>query len=84
MEVQSLNHWTTRQAQKNLFLNNLSFNFLLHHMACRILVPLPGIEPMSPVVEARSLHHWITRDVPESGKSLCSNCQALNTHIGYC
>ena len=78
MEVQSLNHWTTRQAQENLFLNNLSFTFLLHHTACRILILLPGIEPMPPVVEVQSLNHWITRDVPESGKPLHSNCKTLN------
>ena len=27
------------------------FFFWPHHMACRILVPQPGIEPMSPTVE---------------------------------
>ena len=34
------------------------------HMACRILVPLPGIEPASPAIEALSLNHWTTREVP--------------------
>ena len=40
------------------------FNFWLHCMACRILVPRPGIEPTPPAVEAWSLNHWTTREVP--------------------
>ena len=39
--------------------------FWSHHMACGILVPQPGIKPMSPSVEARILNHWTTREVPE-------------------
>ena len=35
-----------------------------------IFVPQPGMEPVSPAVEARSLNHWTTREVP----SLCSSC----------
>ena len=27
-------------------------------------LPLPGIEPMPPAVQARSLNHWATREVP--------------------
>ena len=38
--------------------------FLVHHMACRILVPQPGIKPASPAVEAWSLNHLTTREVP--------------------
>ena len=34
-------------------------------VACSILVPWPGIEPMPPVVEAPSLNRWITREVPK-------------------
>ena len=30
---------------------------------CGILVPQPGIKPMSPVLEAWSLNHWTTREV---------------------
>ena len=33
--------------------------------ACEILVPQPGIKPSPPTVEARSLNHWIDREVPE-------------------
>ena len=31
-------------------------------MACRILVPTPGIEPWPPAVEAESSNHWATRE----------------------
>ena len=40
------------------------FLFLLHRAACGILVPWPGIKPMPPAVEARSLNHWTAREVP--------------------
>ena len=36
----------------------------VHCMACGILVPQPGIEPVPPAVEAQSLKHWTTREVP--------------------
>ena len=39
------------------------FFFLLGRAACGILVPRPGIEPMAPAVEARSLNRWTARDV---------------------
>ena len=42
------------------------FIFWLHHTACRILVPQPGIEPMALAVEARSLSHWTTRKVQDN------------------
>ena len=29
-----------------------------------ILVPQAGLEPVAPVVEAQSLNHWTTREVP--------------------
>ena len=32
--------------------------------ACGILVPQPGIEPVPPALEAQSLNHWSTREVP--------------------
>ena len=37
--------------QESFFTFKLTFfppNFWLHHMACRILVPQPGVEPMPP------------------------------------
>ena len=29
-----------------------------------LVVPCPGIEPVTPAVEVRRLHHWTTREVP--------------------
>ena len=40
--------------------------------ACRILFPQPGIEPVSPAVEARSSNHWTTREIPILGSYLYS------------
>lgn len=34
------------------------------HISCRILVSLPGTEPVPPEVEARSRNHWIARESP--------------------
>ena len=33
-------------------------------MACRILVPQPGIEPAPLALEAQGLEHWTTKEVP--------------------
>ena len=44
----------------------LVFWFWPHSAALGILVPQPGIEPMPPAVETRSLNHWTTREVPIS------------------
>ena len=33
-------------------------------VACRILVSWPGIEPVSPAMEAQSPKHWVTRKLP--------------------
>ena len=35
----------------------------LYFMACGILVHQPGIEPMPPAVEVRSLNHWTAKQV---------------------
>ena len=42
------------------------FFFWPCHMACGILVPQPGIAPVPPALEALSLNHWTTREVPTS------------------
>ena len=43
------------------------FNFLsAHHVTCGILVPRPGIEPVSPAVEPPSPNPWTAREVPPS------------------
>ena len=33
-------------------------------IACRILVPKPGIKPTAPALEAQSLNHRTTREAP--------------------
>ena len=44
---------------------NIQFFFLWpSHAACLTLAPPPGIESVPPVVEAQSLNHCITREVP--------------------
>ena len=40
------------------------FFFWLRRVACGILVPPPGLEPVPPAVEARNLNHWTLREVP--------------------
>ena len=39
------------------------FSLLAMHVACRILVPQPGVKPVAPAVEAESPNYWITREV---------------------
>ena len=39
------------------------FFFVFGHVACRISVPWPGIEPMPPALEAHSISHWTAREV---------------------
>ena len=34
------------------------------HVACGILVPQPGIEPVSPAMEAWSPNHWTAGEFP--------------------
>ena len=50
----------------NIFSNKVFsfFFFLPHHKAGRILVSGPGIETVLPAVEAQSLNHWTTRQIP--------------------
>ena len=51
-----------------------SFSHLIHHFwgarachkACGILVSRPGIKPEFPSLEAQSLNHWTTREVPNT------------------
>ena len=49
----------------NLFFY-FSFIFWSCHVACRILVSLPGIEPGPSAVKAWSPNHWTTREFPKS------------------
>ena len=50
-----------------------------HHEECRILVPWPGIEPLPPVLEAQSLNHWTTKEVPRT--SILDYTQLRNKHL---
>ena len=36
------------------------------HKACGFLAPQSGIQPVPPVLEARSLNHWTARKVPDT------------------
>ena len=40
------------------------FFFWPHWVACRVLVPRPGIEPVPPALGVWSLNHWIAREFP--------------------
>ena len=55
-----------RACQIAFFVCLFVFNFLAYHAACGILVPQPGIEPRPPAVEARSLNHWTTGEIPRA------------------
>ena len=37
-----------------------------YRVACGILIPRPGIKPITPAGEVQSLNHWTTREVPTS------------------
>ena len=55
--------WTPFLGTKSHFLF-FSFFILLHHMACGILAPWPGIEPGPLAVKAQSSSHWSAREFP--------------------
>ena len=42
----------------------------LYHVACGILIPQPGIEPASPIVEAQIPHRFLTIGLPGKYLSL--------------
>ena len=42
----------------------LGFFFWLWRVAHGILVPPARVEPVPPAVEAQSLNHWTTREIP--------------------
>ena len=49
-------------AKSWIWLSDFHFDYIYicfrpHHVACRILVPWPGIEPVPPAVETQSLYH---------------------------
>ena len=48
-----------------LFFNRLTLFFFFPLAACGILVPWPGIKPVSLTVETRSPNHWTIREIPD-------------------
>ena len=54
-------------------------SFFFGCTACGISVPWPGIEPVPPAVEARSLNHWTTREVPEKFLKEIKSATPVNT-----
>ena len=56
----------------------LEISFWLHRAACRILGPWTGIEPTPLAVEAQSLNHWTTREVPEVHCLICFTVKMLS------
>ena len=56
-----------------IYLSDFIFRFWPYHMACGILVPRLGIEPVAPAVEIWSLNHWTTR----KSSSPCLNAMSL-------
>ena len=65
----------------NIFKRKITPYFCIfspHCMACRLLVPQPGIEPLPPAVEMQSspLHHQVSRSSPNfcgPKRSLCNS-----------
>ena len=53
-------------------------------MACGILVPRPGMEAVPPAVEAWSLNHWTTREVPQYFKYCFVKVDHLMGTINSC
>ena len=68
LPTQSLHSWLTGPLGllKVVLLLLLLFIFYFWpcHVACGILVPQPGIEPVPPAMEARSPNHQTAREVP--------------------
>ena len=71
------------------FLNHCSISLLLFlftswpcRLACRILVPWPGIEPVPPAVEAQHPYHWTAKEFLREVKFLICFCYS-STHRFY-
>ena len=70
-------YWVTHYQARVVFF------FWLHHAACGILVPPPGIEPVPPAVEAWSLNHWTAREVPGQGSFYVNSFPNPTLSMGY-
>ena len=54
-------------------------------MACRTLVPKPGIEPMPSAVKVLSLNHWTTREASRLiFRKHTSSLNATFLKVGFC
>ena len=61
--VKTAYKFTSSEERTHIFsLKLFYFSVWPRHMACRILVPQSGIEPMPSAVETQSLNHWTTRE----------------------
>ena len=65
--------WTQSQREQASVVAAGKFSF---PAACGILVPQPGIEPMSPAFARQIPNHWTIREIPE----LFENVLALNAY----
>ena len=61
------------------------FLFFAYHETCKILVLYPGMEPRTPAVEAKSLNHWTTREIPTEGfgSSKMTDCLTLQGRMNF-
>ena len=67
--------YDTKDTHKTSF----PFSSWLHHMACRILVPQPGIKPESSAVRLWSPRHWTIREFPKYPL-----CRAWRAKVWWC
>lgn len=67
--------------ERDLDRNGMYFPFYFFHVACRILVHQPGIEPAPPVVKAWGPNHWTAREVSEMGFIASLLTHALSSQI---
>ena len=71
MEANQVSIYRRRDKQNVVYIDNgdlaLSLFFFFFFFGCTIQhaeLPQPGTEPMAPAVEARSLNHWMAKEVP--------------------
>ena len=76
--------WFPLELASPFFLNCIFclFIYLLHHTACGILVPQPGIELGPSAVRVQSSNHWTTREFPASHIQL-SFLQLYKDQVSY-
>ena len=76
---------SSKTSKTCLCLEQFSFLFLIFlfwlHSCMRILVPQPGVKPVSPAVEAKILNHWATREVPEVSFLYTHTHTHTHTHL---